>query len=196
MVALREIGAANAASKQHIAHIGVAVLRIKKHHMAGRVAGAVQHLQGAVAQSHRIAIDQPTRGREMLGLREAKHLALLRQRVNPKAVAGVWAFNGQAQFARQGAGGACVVNVRMREENGFEREAALFHGGQQHGHVTAGINQGSVFGVFAPNERAVLFEGGDGEGLAVEHEKQRKWYWRAVSNIGQIDHRCIWIKMA
>lgn len=169
MVALRKISAANAACKQHITHIGMAVLRIKKHHVAGRVAGAVQHLQSAVAQLHRVTLHQPTRGREMLGLRKTKHLALLRQGIYPKAVARVRAFNGQTELTRQGARGPRVVNVRMREENGFERESPLLHCGQQHGDVATGVNQGRVFGVFTPNERAVLFELGDGEGLAVEH---------------------------
>ena len=45
VIALRKIGAANAARKQHIAHKSALDFGRIKHHMAGRVARAVAHLQ-------------------------------------------------------------------------------------------------------------------------------------------------------
>ena len=49
VVALGEIGAANAAGKQHIAHEGPADLRRMEHHMSRCVAGAVAHRERVLA---------------------------------------------------------------------------------------------------------------------------------------------------
>ena len=101
MVALREIRAADAARKQHIAHKGPVDLRRVEHHMARCVAGAVAHVQGLVADLHLVAIVQPARGREMLRGRKTKHRALLRQPIDPELVARVRPHDGQLQTLRQ-----------------------------------------------------------------------------------------------
>ena len=44
MVAAREIGAADGALEQDIAHKGQLQVTVIKHHMAGGMAGAVKHL--------------------------------------------------------------------------------------------------------------------------------------------------------
>ena len=64
VVALREIGAANAAGKQHIADKGALDVGRIKHDMAGRVPWAVTHLQSVRAQGDGIAVTQPARGFE------------------------------------------------------------------------------------------------------------------------------------
>lgn len=174
VVAAREVGAADAPVEQHVAHEGVAGAIVEEHDMARRVARAVQHLQRLPADADFVAIVQPARGREGLGLREAEHLALLRQGVDPELVAFVGADDGQGQRARQRAGAAGVVDVRVREPQRLERQATLFDRLQQLADVAARVDQGGLVGFVAPDKGAVLFEGGDGEGEAVEHAVKRR----------------------
>jgi hypothetical protein len=64
--------------------------------------------------------------------------------------------------------------VRVGEPDGLERQAALLDGGFQHGDVATWVDQGGFMGGVAPDQRAVLLEGGAGEGLAEEHGGARK----------------------
>ena len=168
VVALGEVGAADAAGKQHIAHEGVARAFVEEHHVAGGVAGAVQHFERVLANADLVAIFQPSGGGEQLGLREAEHLALLGQAVDPELVAGVRADDGQVELARQRAGAARVVDVRVREPQGLEEQAALFHRFEQLAQVAARVDQRGLVRFIAPDEGTVLFERGDGDGEALE----------------------------
>lgn len=164
VVALREIGAANAAGEQHIAHEGVARGGLEQDDVTRRVAGAVQHLQGAVTDLNRVAIGEPARGAELLGWWKAEHLRLLGQGVDPELITRVRAFDGQRVLARQGAGGACVVDVRVGEPQGLEVQAQGLDGGHEGGDVAAGVDQGGVVGFIAPDKAGVLGESGDWDG--------------------------------
>ncbi len=59
MVAAREVGAADRAAEQDIPHLGEPRLAMEEDHMAGRVAGAVDHLEGGLAELDRVAVRQP-----------------------------------------------------------------------------------------------------------------------------------------
>ena len=169
VVAAWEIRAADAACEQHVTHEGMACTGIEEDHMAWRVPRAVQHLQRVLAEGDGVAILEPLRRREGLGLRKAEHLALLRQGIDPELIPRVRADDGHAMRARQRAGGAGVIDVRVREPQGLEREAALLDGLEQCGDVTARVDQGGFVGLVAPDQGAVLGEGCYREGLAVEH---------------------------
>ena len=169
VVAHREIRAADAARKQHIAHKGPVDLRRVEHHMPRRVPGAVAHGQCLVANLHLVAIRQPARGREVLRGRKAEHRALLRQPVDPELVARVGADDGQRQALGQFARAARVIDVRVGEPDLFEREVKTFYLSEQHLQVAAGVDHGGFVGGVAPYERAVLLERGDGDGEVAEH---------------------------
>ena len=51
-----EIGSANRARKEHIAYPGELGLAVQKHHMAGGVAGAMNHLEGLLTDGDRITV--------------------------------------------------------------------------------------------------------------------------------------------
>lgn len=169
VVALWKVGAAHAARKQHIAHKRPVDLRRVEHHMPRRVSGAVAHVQGLVADLHRVAIVQPARGREVLRGRKPKHRALLRQAVNPELVTRVGANDGQREPLCQLARAARVVDVGVGEPDLFEREVKTFYFSEQHLQVAAGVDHGGFVGGVAPDEGAVLLESGDGDGEVVEH---------------------------
>lgn len=59
-----------------------------KHHMARRVAGAVADGQRLVSDLHRVAIVQPSCGRERFCGRKTEHCALLGQTVDPELIPG------------------------------------------------------------------------------------------------------------
>ena len=59
MVAAGEIGAADRTLEQHVAHQRQLRLGMVEHHMARRVAGAVEHIEPQLAHAPRIAVGQP-----------------------------------------------------------------------------------------------------------------------------------------
>lgn len=174
MVAAGKVRAADAACEQHVTHEGMARGGFEEDDMAGRVAGAMQHLQLVAADLDGVALLEPLRGGEAFGLREAEHLALLRQGVDPELVARMRADDGQIQLARQRASGASVVDVRVREPQGLERQPARLHCFQQRAHIATWVDQRGFIRVGAPNERAVLLEGCDGDGEALEHGGEKE----------------------
>ena len=94
VIATGEVAAADTAREQHVADEGALDGRGVEDHMAGRVAGAVAHVQGFPADLHRVAIGQPARGREVFRRRKAEHLALLGQAADPELVAWMRADDG------------------------------------------------------------------------------------------------------
>ena len=56
VIALRKIGAAYAAGKQHITHKRAFQFGRIKHHMTRGVSRAVAHLQAVCAQAHSVAV--------------------------------------------------------------------------------------------------------------------------------------------
>jgi hypothetical protein len=79
MIAAREVGAADAAAKQHVADLGQRGGSMEEHQMPRRVTGTVQHLQALLADADLIAGREPAVGLEGRVRREAEHLRLLRQ---------------------------------------------------------------------------------------------------------------------
>ena len=109
VIALGEIGAADAARKQNIAHKSALRLWRVKHHMARRMSWAMAHLHSAIAHLHRVAVVQPTRGREGFGGRKAEHLRLHGHAIYPKLVGWVRANDRHAMLLRQSRGCARMV---------------------------------------------------------------------------------------
>ena len=169
VVALRKIGAANAAGKQHVAHKSAANVGRIKHHVAGRVAWAVAHLQGVGPQGDGVAIVQPARGRE--GARGRKAIGRRRHghAVNPKLVRRVRPDDGQVQQLGQLSGGAGVVEVAVGDPDLLKLHAQAFDRFQQQLHVATGVDDGGATLFIAPDDGAVLLESGDGDGFVVQH---------------------------
>jgi hypothetical protein len=127
------------------------------------------HRQRLFADGHGVAVGQPARRREGLGRRKAEHAALLRQAVDPELVARMRPDDGQRQAAREFAGAARVVDVRMREPDLLERDAELVDGCEQPVEIAAGVDDRGLLRGVAPHDGTVLLERGDGDGLVAEH---------------------------
>ena len=137
--------------------------------MAGRMARAVAHGQRFPAYLHAVAIMQPARGREALRGRKAEHRALLGQAVDPELIAFMRADDGQGMRLRKLARAARMVDMRMREPDRAQRQAQALDFGQDDGQVAARVDDGRVAAFAAPDQRAVLLEGGDGNGEVFKH---------------------------
>jgi hypothetical protein len=57
----------------------------------------------------------------------------------------------------------------MRNPDLFERHTQAFSRRDQKVQIAAGINDGGLVGLIAPNNRAVLLERGNGDSFVVEH---------------------------
>jgi hypothetical protein len=102
VVAAGEVGAADAAGEQHVADEGA--LRASgavEHHVARRVAGAVAHVEHAVADLHRVAVGSQRVGVKGSACGKPNMQALLASAVDPELVARVRADDRQAVLARQ-----------------------------------------------------------------------------------------------
>jgi hypothetical protein len=171
MVTLRKIGAPDRAGKQHVPDKGPTDLRCVKHHMPRRVARAMAHMQGAVANAYRVTVEKPACGGEAFRMRQAKALALLGQAVNPELVARMRADDWQAKSGREFLGAARMVDVGMGQPDLFQRQPQLTDGVEQQVQVATGIDDGGLEGFVAPDKRAVLLESGDRNGQIAKHEK-------------------------
>ena len=169
MVALGEVRAAYAAGKQHIADKGAVDLRRVEDHMAGRVAGAVAHVQRFLADGHGVAVMQPARGHKGVGVGKAEHGALLGQAVDPELVAFMRADDGQGVLGRELAGASGMVDMGVGDPDGLEIQAQALRLPLDLLDITTGVDDGRIHGLVAPDERAVLLKGGDGDGVILQH---------------------------
>lgn len=168
MMAAREVGAADAARKQHIADKAPAGWRRMKHHVARRVAGAVPHRERLLADGDGVAIFQPPGRSERLCRREAEHGGLLRQAGDPEQISLVRPDDRQSVFPRPLAGTAGMVDVCMRQPDGLDRHAQRLRHRLEPRDFTARVDHRRVLGDVAPDDAAVLLEGGDGDGAVLE----------------------------
>jgi hypothetical protein len=88
-----------------------------KARLLRRGARRVAHGERHLADLHRVAVGQPARRRKRLGRRHAEHPRLLCQPVDPVLVVRVRPDDRHAEAARQLAGAAGVVDVRVREQD-------------------------------------------------------------------------------
>jgi hypothetical protein len=123
-----------------------------------------------VAHHHRVAALQPACRREGLGRFKAEHLRLLRQPIDPELVTRVRADDGQLHLTRQRAGATGVVDVRMGQQDLRQRQLQGLGRGPDARQVATGVDDGGLQGLVAPDEAAVLLEGGDGDGLVAQHD--------------------------
>src|SRR4051812_12610295 len=102
IVPTREIRAADGALEEHITHLGKADAAMEEHHMAGRMTGAMEHLELRLAEGDLVAVEQPTVGGEGPGVRHAVTLAGVFDLVDPELVVGMGPLDGNAGGFLQG----------------------------------------------------------------------------------------------
>ena len=171
MAAAFEIGATDGFVKQHVACNQQVLFGAVKHHMAGRVAGDVQHLETVCAHVQLVAFFQPAAWVHRLGHGETEVGGDFGQIVEQPLVGAVRADYRQRGMLNHLGHTAGMVEVAVGKPNGFGLHAELGGFFQQLRHVAAHIYPHGFFAFFVPQERTVLAEGGNGEHGEVEwHE--------------------------
>ena len=139
--------------------------------MAWRVAWAMAHLQGVLAERDYVAVVQPACGRERTRGGEVVAGSGLWQTVNPKLIAFVRADDGQVQLLGQIGGGTGVVDVGVGDPNLLQLHTELLACVCQHGQIATGIDDGGLHRFIAPDDGTVLLERGNGNGFVLQHSE-------------------------
>jgi thiol-disulfide isomerase/thioredoxin len=162
MVAAREIGSADRSLEQHVADKREPRLRLKKHHMARGMAGAMQDVETHAAHVDLVAVTQPLIGGKRYRGWKPEQFCLLRQDIEPELLFALRADDGDAERIAQFRRGADVVEMAVGQQNALQRKAALRYFGQQAFGLAAGVDQRGATR-FVPDQRAVLLIRSDGE---------------------------------
>ena len=171
MAAALEIGAADGFVEQHVAGNQQVLFGAVKHHMAGSVAGDVQHLEAVCAHVQLVAFFQPAVRAHWLGHRKTEVGGDFGQVVEQPLVVSVRADYRQRGTLNHLGHTTGVVEVAVGEPNGFWLHAEFGGFFQQLRHIAAHVYPRGFFAVFVPQERTVLAEGGNSEHGKVEwHE--------------------------
>ncbi len=117
---------------------------------------------------------QPARGLERARGWKAITGRCHRHTVNPELVRRVRANDGQLQQLGQVGRGAGVVQVAVGDPDLLQRNAQALDGVQQQIHVATRVDDGGAALFIAPDDGAVLLEGGNGDGLVVQHGGARR----------------------
>ena len=157
VIAARKVGAADRSLEQHIADDRQLRRSMVKHHMTGRVAGAVDHVERQFAHRHRVAMLQPAVRREAF-CDHPPARAVIIQLVDPEAVILVRAFDFEAQLLGQHPGLPAMVEMPVGDEDLLQRDACLGDALLELVEIPARIDQRAFHGLSAPDQRAVLLQ--------------------------------------
>jgi len=157
VIALGKVGAPDRTCEQHVADEGKARRPVHEHHVARRVARAMDDVEFELAHGYGVAIDQPAVRLEALSF-QAVALRRIVEAFDPETVALVRSFQRHAHVLRQDAGHAAVIHVAVRNQHLFQCHPGAFERQFQPIQVATGIDQRRLHRPGAPDERAVLFE--------------------------------------
>ncbi len=164
MVAISEIGAANNATKQCIAHNGEFVFATYKDDMARRMSRAMRNFQGQPRQRDGLSIFHKPIGMRVLQIVKSKGLRLLDDGTQQKIIPLVGAdqchrsgLTSDKTFTKR-VGTPSMIEMPVRQQNGVDCES-LEHL-QELGNITARIEHHSVSGLLILENRTILAQGG------------------------------------
>ena len=128
-----------------------------ENNMAGRVAGAVIHIECKIADRYRIAILQPTIRLKRFRIHPV-FAAIIAELRNPEAILLMRAFNGHAEFPGQNSRLAAMIKVAMGEEDFLNRHAVLRSSSFELVEITTRISKGTAHSFSAPDQAAILLQ--------------------------------------
>jgi hypothetical protein len=189
MVALREVRAANAAGKQHVAHKCALHLGRMKHHMAGRVARAVAHVQHLAGQLDRVAI-----GSQRVGVKASEcgkpNIAPCCGRPSIQNWSpGCGPMMGSFSFAASSAVPPAWSMWAWVSQICSSFRPRRCHFGQQYVQVAAGVDDGGLVSWRRPRRGSSFAGRGDGDGEVLEHGKKIQLDKRRLGSASDSDAR-------
>ena len=154
------VGAADRAVEQHVADMGEAHVLVEEHHAARRMAGAMQDVEGQLADRDLVAFVEPAVRREIAHAGHAEARAARHHIVEQELVGDMRALDRHLQRVAQFGGAADMVDMAMGQPDLFDRDIGLLDRRLDLRHVAAGIDHHGLLGGLAPQQRAVLLEQG------------------------------------
>ena len=130
---------------------------MEEHHVARRVAGTMDHLQGQVAYGHGVAILEPAVGLEHLAMHSEARAIILQPR-DPEPIGFLRPLNRQAEFPGEDAGLPAMIGMAVGDKDLLQRHAVVGGGSLQAVKIASRIDQCALHRGGAPDERAVLLE--------------------------------------
>ena len=164
-IAARKIRPPDRPLEEHIAGKQYAARLIEKDDMAGRMAGAVKHLQRGVAHRHGVAVLQPAIRRHRPHAAKTVGARLRRQPVEQKSVLALRPFDRHAEPFSQLRRAAGMVDMPVRQQDFFRRHAQLLNGRDDARNFAARIDNRRLAGFLAPENGAVLLKRRHGNDL-------------------------------
>src|SRR4051812_19300251 len=152
-----EVPAADRAAKDDVADQRQLRGRVIEYNVAGRMARAVAHIEGDLANCRLVAVSQPARRLERLA-RDAVLGAVVGETLDPVDVGFVWPLYRNAEFLGEYAGAPTMVDMAVGQQDLLDRDAGLSGGGVEARQVAAGVDERAAHGRCAPQQRAVLLE--------------------------------------
>ena len=152
VVAIGEIGAANAAAKQHIAHNGQPHCLADKNHMARRVPGAMQHGETLGADLHHLTLLQPAVGHQVARWRQAIGGGLLGEIVEQHLIGQMRPFHRRPGHLAQFIRATGMVHMAMGDQDTLEGDALLLQHIEDTRHIAAGVHHHPLHGRVIPEQ--------------------------------------------
>jgi hypothetical protein len=163
VIAAREVGAADRAPEEDVAHDGEPALCLKKHNVAGRVPRAVHDLQFNLSETDPVALRQPAIGQKGTRGRQAKLDTLPRQRIQQKTIIRVRTLDADPQSFAKIRNCAGVIDMPVRHQYPDDLHPGLVGGFQYPVDVTARVHDRCHVRRLTAKQGAILSEGGYGD---------------------------------
>src|SRR5690606_24413731 len=162
VVAAREIGAADRPLEQDVADDRELRGAMIEDDMPGRMPRGVNDLDREIAHPYRVAIAKPAVGLEGLA-RHAEARTVLAEPLDPETIVLVGPLDGHPEFLREHARLPAMVHVTVGDEDLLDLDARLPHRVLELVEVPAGVDEGGLVRLGAPEQSAILLKGGDGD---------------------------------
>src|SRR4051812_41609782 len=125
--------------------------------VARRVAGAVAHVEGEVADVRGVAIVQPSRRLEGPTGDAVLHPVLF-EPFDPEAVLLMRTLDWHAEFVGEDASAAAMIDMAVGEQDLFDCDPGLLSRRFQPREISARIDERTAHRCRAPDERAILLQ--------------------------------------
>lgn len=161
MTAARQVRPTDRPREQDVSDLSQTLYPINEDDVPRCVARAVNDGQRLPPDRYDVVIVEPAIRCQRWHRWQSEHLTLDRQRIQQECVVTVRTDHRDPQLSSKGAGAADMVDVPVGQQDLLHRQARFGHGLADEVNVTAGIYDCPLERLVAPQEGAVLLEGGD-----------------------------------
>src|SRR4029453_16740078 len=162
LISAREVPPANRALEQDVADQREFQVRMMEDDMAGRVAGAVAHIESEFADGRLIAILEPARRLEGPADDAVARTVLAKLR-DPENIVLVRSLDWNAELLGEDARASAMIDMAMCEQDFFDLHTGLLGSRLEPRKVAARIDEGAAHRRRTPQQGAILLQRSDGD---------------------------------